>query len=463
MAYQLIRDLLTLDSTPRLNLASFVTTWMEPEAERLMDLTASVNFVDADEYPSCKEIQDRCVAMLARLFHSPAVGSHGKGKAVGTSTVGSSEAIMLGALSLKKRWQARRKARGLDGPGRPNLVMGAQAHVCWQKFCRYFDVEERYVWAEEGRCSATAALLEALVDENTIGVACILGSTFTGEFEDVQAVSEMLERLAEESGGDIDVFVHVDAASGGFVAPFLYPDLVWDFRLPRVASINVSGHKYGLVYPGVGWCVWRDAQALSEELVFYEDYLGSPETSITLNFSRGAAQIVAQYYQFLRLGRAGYSKIMRNLEHTRQRLARRIKSTGHFEILSPPQGVPLVSFRLLPLSGGRPRGYSERDVADRVRLRGWVIPAYSLPPKLEHVTVLRITIREDLSAQMADQVADALCEAIAHLDKVHARAAAEEEKGAPTSQPGTGPGARHRRGGDASSPAQHVRAAMKPC
>ncbi|KAL6785348.1 hypothetical protein ACKKBG_A03470 [Auxenochlorella protothecoides x Auxenochlorella symbiontica] len=418
VCYQLIKDVRALDATPKLNLASFVTTWMEPEARDLMQDALDVNYVDTDEYPSSTEIQNRCVSILAKLYHAPSVaGEEGRGDPVGTATVGSSEAIMLGALALKKAWQTRRKAKGLD-TSRPNLVMGRETHVCWEKFCRYFDVEERYVYAEEGRYCATAELLEPLIDENTIGVAAVLGTTFTGEFEDVQAIDAMVDRVNAKNGWGVKI--HVDAASGGFIAPFIYPDLEWDFRLSNVASINVSGHKYGLVYPGVGWVLWRDADHLPPELVFMENYLGSTERSITLNFSKGASQIIGQYYQFLRLGFGGYRKIFLNLEVVRKRLRRAIQLTEHFEILSPEVGVPVVAFRLTTLTGsdGKPhhRMYDEFDLADRLRMRGWVLPAYTMCPNAENIKLMRITIREDMSVQMADQLIIDLKNAIRWLD-----------------------------------------------
>lgn len=284
---------------------------MEKPAVELMMESFDINFVDTEEYPSSTKISNRCVAMLAHLFHAPSVDPvTGKGDAVGTPCVGSSEAIMLCGLAMKKRWSEYRSANGLD-ISKPNLVMGAETHVCWEKFCRYWDVEARYVPVEEGRWIATPELIKEKCDENTIGVAAVFGTTFTGEFEDVAGIDAAVGELNEKNGWRI--VVHVDGASGGMVAPFLYPEIVFDFRLPNVASINVSGHKYGLVYPGLGWAIWRDADYLPESMVFYCNYLGSLERSITLNFSRGASQIIGQYYQFLRLGRSGYTKIMKNL------------------------------------------------------------------------------------------------------------------------------------------------------
>lgn len=414
---QLIRDLRTLDARPNLNLASFVTTWMEPEARTLMMESLDVNQVDTEEYPSSTMISNRCVSMLATLLHSPAVDEHGVGDAVGAATVGSSEAIMLGALALKKRWQERRKAAGLDTSS-PNLVMSSATHVCWEKFCRYWDVEARYVMAEEGRWCATPELLAACCDENTIGVCCILGSTYTGEFEDVKGTDALIEELNSRNGWEIKI--HVDGASGGMIAPFLYPDLEWDFRLKNVVSVNISGHKYGLVHPGIGWVIWRDSKHLPESMIFYCDYLGSLERSITLNFSRGASQIIGQYYQFLRLGTEGYTKIFLNLKAIAGYVRSELLASKHFEVLSPEIGVPVVAFKLSKLehSDGHTahRVYDEFQVAERVRLAGWVIPAYRMPKGAEDIKLMRITIREDFSLTMAEAVIEELHRAVEWLD-----------------------------------------------
>jgi glutamate decarboxylase len=414
---QVVRDLRTLDARPNLNLASFVTTFMEPEAEALMLESLNVNFVDSDEYPSSTLIANRCVSMLAHLYHSPAVDENGDGDAVGAPCVGSSEAIMLSGLALKKRWQTARAAAGLPAD-KPNLVMGSETHVCWEKFCRYWDVEARYILAEEGRYVATPELLAAHCDENTIGVVAVLGSTFNGEFEDVEGIDAAVSELNKKNGWKLSV--HVDGASGAFVAPFIYPDFKFDFRLPNVASINVSGHKYGLTYCGIGWAIWRDAEHLPESMVFYANYLGTVERSITLNFSRGASQIIGQYYQLLRLGREGYTKIMTNLNRISVYVREAIIATGDFEILSKDEGVPLVAFRLKPRIGadGKPhkRAYDEFELADRMRTAGWVIPAYTGPPGADAVKMMRITIREDLSMTMAGMVIEELKNSIKWMD-----------------------------------------------
>jgi glutamate decarboxylase len=266
VAYQIVHDELMLDGNARLNLATFVTTHMEPQAERLMAECFDKNMIDKDEYPQTAELEMRCVNMLSRLWNSPDTD-----EATGCSTTGSSEAAMLGGLALKRRWRQSRRAAG-KGTDRPNMVMGINVQICWEKFCNYFEVEPRYVPMEGGRLHLTGEEAVRLCDENTIGVVAVLGSTFDGSYEPVQEISDALDDLRERTG--IDVPIHVDGASGGMVAPFIDPDLVWDFRLPRVASINTSGHKYGRVYPGVGWAIWRDAEALPEELVFRVNYLG---------------------------------------------------------------------------------------------------------------------------------------------------------------------------------------------
>ena len=266
MAYRIVHDELMFDGNARLNLATFVTTHMDPEAERLMAETFDKNMIDKDEYPQTAELEMRCVNMLSRLWNSPDTDS-----ATGCSTTGSSEAAMLGGLALKRRWQQRRRAAG-ESTERPNMVMGINVQICWEKFCNYFEVEPRYVPMEGNRFHLNGEEAVKLCDENTIGVVAVLGSTFDGSYEPVQEISDALDELQERT--DLDVPIHVDGASGGMIAPFIDPDLVWDFRLPRVASINTSGHKYGRVYPGVGWAIWRDPEALPEDLVFRVNYLG---------------------------------------------------------------------------------------------------------------------------------------------------------------------------------------------
>ena len=409
-AYQIIHDELNLDGNPALNLASFVTTWMEPEADKLMGESLSRNFVDADEYPQTTEIHNRCVNMLARLFNAPDSGA-----AVGCATVGSSEAIHLAGLALKWRWRARRQAAGLP-TGNPNIVMGGNVQVCWEKFARYFDVEPRYVPLAADRYVIGVDEAMQLVDENTIGVVGILGSTYTGEYEPVKELNDAIVELNARHGWDVGL--HVDGASGAFVAPFTRPDLAWDFRLPAVRSINASGHKYGLVYPGVGWIIWRSEEDLPSDLIFHVNYLGGDQPTFNLNFSRGAGQILAQYYNFLRLGREGYTQIMEGLDATASYLAQAVEAVGRFEILSKPNTVPLVCFRLAEEAGGNGhRPYTVFDISAHLRQRGWIVPAYSLAPNAEHISVLRVVVRENFSRDMANLLADDLARTIEHLEQ----------------------------------------------
>ena len=401
-AYQLVHDQLSLDMKPDQNLASFCTTWMEPEADKLILESMRFNLANEEEYPHVIQIEERCVNMLARLFHAQRAQ-----EAVGVATIGSSEAVMLGGLALKWRWRTRRRAAGLPAD-RPNLVMGESVQVVWEKFARYFDVEPRYIPVDEGRYVLDPAEVERVVDENTIGVCAILGSTFTGEFEPVEAISEALDRVQVRTGWEIPI--HVDAASGGFVAPFLHPALRWDFRLPRVASINVSGHKYGLVYPGIGWVLWRDKAALPEELIFHVNYLGGDLPTFTLNFSRPASPIIAQYYNFLRLGREGYTRIMQNLQATANFLAEKIAATGVCAVLGSRDALPLVPFTVRADAG-----FTVFQLSDKLREFGWFLPAYTMPKNATGVAVMRIVVRENLSRDLAENLLADLGRAIAEL------------------------------------------------
>ncbi len=399
-AYSLIHDELMLDGNARLNLATFVTTWMEPEAEKLMAETFDKNMIDKDEYPRTAAIEERCVNMVSRLFHAPERG-------VGVSTIGSSEAVMLAGLALKWKWRARMAARG-KASDRPNLIMGANVQVVWEKFCRYWDVEPRYLPVEHGRYVISPEQVAESVDENTIGVVAILGTTYTGEFEPIAEIHRALVELNDRKGWEVPL--HVDAASGGFVAPFLHPDLEWDFRLPLVKSINVSGHKYGLVYPGVGWVVWRDHADLPEELVFHVNYLGGDMPTFTLNFSRAGNQVVGQYYNFLRLGRVGYTRIMESLRSTATVLSGEIAAMGPFELLSDGSAIPVFAFRV---KNGT--AYSVFDLSDKLRERGWQVPAYTMPENAQDEAVLRIVVREGFSRDLAGMLLDDLRQAVKHF------------------------------------------------
>lgn len=404
-AYQIISDELMLDGNPRLNLASFVTTWMEPECDKLIMQAINKNYVDMDEYPVTTELQNRCVNIIANLFNAPL----GDGEeAVGVGTVGSSEAIMLAGLAFKRKWQNKRKAEGKPYD-KPNIVTGANVQVCWEKFARYFEVELKEVKLREDYYIMDPVKAVEMVDENTICVAAILGSTYNGEFEDVKLLNDLLLQKNKETGWDTPI--HVDAASGGFIAPFLYPDLEWDFRLPLVKSINVSGHKYGLVYAGIGWVIWRAKHDLPEELIFHINYLGADQPTFTLNFSKGASQIIAQYYQLIRLGFEGYRNIMGNCAANAKALADGLVRTGRFNILSKDVGVPLVAFSLKDNSK-----HDEYEIADHLRRFGWIVPAYTMAPDAQHVTLLRVVVREDFNRSLAERLVRDIEKVLHELD-----------------------------------------------
>ena len=389
-AYRLIHDELMLDGNARLNLATFVTTWMEPEATLLMAECAEKNMIDKDEYPQTAELERRCVAILADLWNAPDPHT-----AIGCSTTGSSEACMLAGLALKRRWMKANAERYAAG-AKPNLVMGINVQVCWEKFCEFWEVEPRYVPMEGERYHLDGEQAAAHVDENTIGVVAILGSTMDGSYEPVWEICAKLDEVQERTGFDIPV--HVDGASGAMIAPFLDPDMRWDFRQPRVASINTSGHKYGLVYPGVGWVLWRHASALPEELVFKVNYLGGDMPTFALNFSRPGAQVVAQYYNFLRLGREGYRQVQQACRDVAKHLADGVAALPEFRLLTKGDQLPVFAFTTA-------EGVTDFDVFDvsrRLRERGWQVPAYTFPANRTDLAVIRLVVRNGFSRDLAD-------------------------------------------------------------
>jgi glutamate decarboxylase len=391
-AMRLVDEELALEGDPQRNLATFVTTWMEPEAQRIVAENLYRNFIDHAEYPISAEIEQRCIRMLADLYHAP-------GETTGARTQGSSEAIMLGALSMKWKWKQRREAES-KSVEKPNLIFGGDVHVVWDKFCRYFDVEPRTVPLADGKYVIGPEDVEPKIDENTIGVAAVLGTTFTGHADDIGGINDLLVGLKGDRG--LDVPLHVDAASGGFVWPFLYPHSEWDFRLEQVRSINVSGHKFGLVYPGIGWLVFREKADLAEELVFYENYLGKTDATFTLNFSTGASMVLAQYYNFVRYGREGYVYVIEAMQKNARALAEALKKTGDFELIGDgEEQLPLVAFQL-----AGEKNYDEFDLSWQLSAeRGWMLPAYTLPPNAEDVKVLRALVKQTLSREQIDRLA----------------------------------------------------------
>jgi len=399
-AYQLVHDELSLDGNPFLNLASFVNTWMEPEADKLVMENINKNIIDIFEYPQTdRVIHKNIVNMLGRLFNG-----HNT-EFMGTATAGSSEAIMLGLLAHKWNWKNSGR-----GTGKPNLIFGADAHVCWDKFARYFDVDAKKVPINKKTRTITAAAVSKHIDENTICVGCILGTTFTGETDPIKDINDLLMEYNREKNWDIPI--HIDAASGGFILPFTEPDFEWDFRLDRVRSINVSGHKYGLTYPGLGWLIFREEKDLPKDLIFTVDYLGEQEDTYTLNFSGGSAMAVAQYYNILRFGRAGYSRIMKNILDVSRDLAKKLDKLGRFEMLNKGKRLPIIAFRQK-----KETGYSLLQLSHKLRERGWIVPAYCLPKNAEDVEIMRIVVRENFTSDMAAILVDDIEKACQFFEK----------------------------------------------
>lgn len=419
--FDAVRDELMLDGNSRQNLATFCQTWVDDEIRDLMDLSIDKNMIDKDEYPQTAEIENRCVHMLADLWHSPdAINT------LGCSTIGSSEAAMLGGLALKWQWRKKRLAEG-KSTDKPNLICGP-VQVCWHKFARYFDVELREIPLEGDRLIMSPEEVIKRVDENTIGVVPTLGVTFTCQYEPVKAVHDALDKLQKEKG--LDIPIHVDGASGGFLAPFCAPDIEWDFRLPRVKSINSSGHKFGLAPLGAGWVVWREAKDLPEELIFNVNYLGGNMPTFALNFSRPGGQIIAQYYNFLRLGREGYAKIHNACYATAQFLAREIEKLGPFEMIfsgDSNEGIPALAWKL---KDGVKSNYSLYDIADKLRSRGWQVPAYSMPANREDLVIQRILVRHGVSLDLAALLIEDFKRTLDYFEKHPVTKPLSEEDGA---------------------------------
>jgi glutamate decarboxylase len=396
VAAGIIRSRLLLDGRAALNLATFCTTSAEPELEKIYADTAPINLMNREEYPASSDIEEECINALAGLWKEE------DGRFVGCSTSGSSEAAMLAGLAMLRYWQEARRAAGKDTAA-PNLVYGSHVHVCWPKFCNFWNVEPRAVPLEPGRTTLDPALAAAEVDENTIGVVGVLGSTQDGRYDPIADIAAALDGVAASGGPDVPL--HVDAASGGFVAPFLDVSTQWDFSLKRVVSINASGHKFGLVYPGAGWNLWRDPKYLPESLIFDCNVLGGHHPTFTLNFSRPASGVIAQYYQFLRNGMAGYRRIAQRCQETARYVAAAVRDAGPFEIIGDGEDLPVVAFRLRDPEGA---GFTVYHLSEALKADGWHVPAYSLPPNLEHVDVIRVVCRQGFSLDLAVKFLESL-------------------------------------------------------
>ncbi len=416
-AYQIVHDEAMLDGNARLNLATFVGTWMDEHASRLYADTFDKNMIDKDEYPMTAAIETRCWTMLAGLWHAPDPKA-----AIGTSTIGSSEACMLAGLAFKRRWQKARRAAGKP-TDKPNLVMSSAVQVCWEKFCNYWDVEARLVPVSLEHKVFDGHDLESHVDENTIGVVGILGVTYTGLYEPIKRLAEALDRVQAKTG--LDVPIHIDGASGAFIAPFIQPDLMWDFRLPRVASISTSGHKYGLVYPGLGWVVWRDSAALPEDLIHRVTYLGGDMPTLALNFSRPGAQVLLQYYMFLRLGFEGYRRVQQSAQDVAMFLSSEIDLMPQFDLWSDGSDIPVFAWSLKP---GYTTNWNLYHLSDRLRTKGWLVPTYPLPENLQDVIVQRVVVRNGLSRDLAQGFLADLKTEVAYLEALTSPMPTEGQK-----------------------------------
>lgn len=406
LAYHIVHDQAMLDGNARLNLATFVSTWMDDWSARLYSESYDKNMIDKDEYPATAAIEAKCTKIIAKLWHAPE-------ETIGTSTIGSSEACMLAGLALKRRWQHKRRQDGLP-TDKPNLVMSSGVQVVWEKFCNYWDVEPKYVPVTLDNLLLTPEGMLDAIDENTIGVVGILGQTYTGAYEPIEDLAKALDDLQERTGQDVPL--HVDAASGGMVAPFLQPDIVWDFQLTRVHSINTSGHKYGLVYPGLGWVVWRKPEYLPEDLIFRVSYLGGDMPTLALNFSRPGAQVLLQFYLFARLGYTGYRMVHSMSQKVALQLSSAVEEMDAFELLTRGDELPVFCWRMKP-------GYTDKwdlqDLSDRLRYSGWQVPCYPLPANVEDEWVMRIVVRLGLLPTTADLLIDDIHAAVKYLDSLN--------------------------------------------
>lgn len=405
LAYQLIKDELLDEGNARLNLATFCQTYMEDEAVKLMSETLEKNAIDKSEYPQTADIENRCVNMISHLWHAPTDKTY-----IGTSTVGSSEACMLGGMAMKFRWRNWAKSAGIDIHKKPNLIISSGYQVCWEKFCVYWDIEMRIIPMDAEHMSLDIQKSIQNIDDYTIGIVGILGITYTGKFDDIEALDSALSEYNKTRSYKIPI--HVDAASGGLFVPFVHPDLAWDFRLENVISINTSGHKYGLVYPGVGWILWKDEKDLPQELIFKVSYLGGEMPTLALNFSRSASQIIGQYYNFLRLGEEGYQRIQNRTRDVALYLSAEIEKTGRFTILNNGDNLPIVCYRLKE----NMCEWTLYELADRLMMHGWQVPAYPLPENLNTIIIQRIVTRADLSRDMAELFIRDFTYAIEELD-----------------------------------------------
>lgn len=410
IAYQLVKDETFAQTQPRLNLATFVTTYMDPFATRLMNEAISLNYIDETEYPRVAVMSAKCINILANLWNSPEQAQW----KTGAPAIGSSEACMLGGVAALQRWKERRKAQGKPTDN-PNFVISTGYQVVWEKFADLWQVEMRTVPLTLDKRTLDAQDAIAMCDENTICVVPIQGVTWTGLNDDVEALDAALDKYNARTGYDIPI--HVDAASGGFILPFLYPEKRWDFRLKWVLSISTSGHKYGLVYPGLGWVIWKDKKYLPGNMSFSVNYLGADITQVGLNFSRPGAQILGQYYQFIRLGYDGYKQVQHNAMEIARYLHDEIGKMNAFANYNDELVNPLFIWHMCR-TYNKTAHWTLYDLQDRLKQNGWMVPAYSMPKNIEDMVVMRIVVRQGFSRDMADMLLNDIRDAITELEKL---------------------------------------------
>ena len=410
IAYQMVKDETFPQTQPRLNLATFVTTYMDDYGTKLMNEAVGINYIDETEYPRVAVMCGRCINMVANMWNTPEKGDWKTG-AVG---IGSSEACMLGGVAAWLRWRERRKAEGKPYD-KPNLVMSTAYQVVWEKFCQLWQIEMRTVpiTHEHPTLDIDAAL--DMCDENTICIVPIMGVTWTGMNDDVEALNTALDEYNGRTGYNIPI--HIDAASGGFILPFLYPEKKWDFRLKWVYSISTSGHKYGLVYPGLGWVVWKDKKYLPKDMSFSVNYLGASISQVGLNFSRPAAQILAQYYNFIHLGVEGYTEIHSNSMDIAKYCHKAIGKMPCFKNYSETLENPLFIWTMDP-DYEKGAKWTLFDLQDKLMQSGWMVPAYTMPKDIEDMVVMRIVVRQGMSRDMADMLIEDITNAVAELEKL---------------------------------------------
>lgn len=410
IAYQIVKDETFPQTQPRLNLATFVTTYMDDYGTRLMNEAVGINYIDETEYPRVAVMCGRCINMVANMWNTPEEGDWKTG-AVG---IGSSEACMLGGVAAWLRWRERRKKEGKPFD-KPNLVMSTAYQVVWEKFCQLWQIEMRTVPITRSKPTLDIEEAIKMCDENTICIVPIAGVTWTGMNDDIEGLDKALEEYNSKTGYEIPI--HVDAASGGFILPFLNPDKKWDFRLKWVKSISTSGHKYGLVYPGLGWVIWRDKSYLPADMSFSVNYLGANITQVGLNFSRPAAQILAQYYNFIHLGMDGYREIHSNSMDIAEYCHDKIGRMPCFENYSKTLDNPLFIWRMKP-EYDKKANWTLFDLQDKLMQKGWMVPAYTMPKNIEDMVVMRIVVRQGMSRDMADMLIGDITDAVAELEKL---------------------------------------------